>query len=47
MGDGDNSLLFHGKDKDVTLMAAQAWSRMGQTPYVDDDDNDKTKKAAA
>ncbi|POR35563.1 Putative apoptosis-inducing factor [Tolypocladium paradoxum] len=34
-GDGVSELMFNGKEKEVTLMAAMAWSRMGQKPYED------------
>ncbi|PNY25253.1 apoptosis-inducing factor [Tolypocladium capitatum] len=36
LGDGVSDLMFSSKDKVVTLMAAMAWSRMGQKPYEDD-----------
>lgn len=34
-GDGVSDLMFNSKEKEITLMAAMAWSRMGQKPYED------------
>lgn len=40
MGDGEQDLMFRARDRNVDLMAAQAWTRMGYTGFVDDDDDD-------
>ncbi|KAK1991812.1 FAD/NAD(P)-binding domain-containing protein [Colletotrichum falcatum] len=34
-GVGDTELLFHSKDKEVTLMIERAWTHMGAKPYED------------
>ncbi|KAK2013824.1 FAD/NAD(P)-binding domain-containing protein [Colletotrichum eremochloae] len=34
-GIGDTELLFHSKDKEVTLMIERAWINMGAKPYED------------
>lgn len=35
VSDGDTELLFHKKDKDVTLMSHRVWTHMGAKPYHD------------
>ncbi|KAM5352988.1 hypothetical protein ACJ41O_005710 [Fusarium nematophilum] len=46
IGDGVSDLMFGSNEKDITLMAAQAWKHMGQKPYDDRDgrDLDGTRK---
>lgn len=34
-------LLFHGREKDETLMIKQVWTHMGATPYEDNDNGSK------
>lgn len=36
MGDGKSELLWESKEKDVALMSAQCWSRLGEKPFEDD-----------
>ncbi|OLN95962.1 Apoptosis-inducing factor B-like protein [Colletotrichum chlorophyti] len=34
-GIGNTELLFHGQDKEITLMIERAWTNMGAKPYED------------
>lgn len=36
LGDGIKELLWHSKEKNVDLMSAECWSRLGQKPFKDD-----------
>ncbi|KAH6681205.1 oxidoreductase [Plectosphaerella plurivora] len=47
LSDGKTELLFHGKEKDETLMIRQVWLHMGATPYEDVDQAGKPVDSAS
>ena len=42
MGDGHSDLMFKTKDKDLTMMIASTWSRLGLKPFEDEYDSKET-----